>query len=578
MGRVHRHAVNVALAVLVLAVLGPAGGQRAAAAQFDVTVAADSGPGSLRQALLDAAAAAGPDDVVVQAGLGVITLSSELGWTGVAAPNSVTIQGNGVQLDFDGASRGLVDAGGLGVTVSNVTITGVGGSFDGDAAPVLSEGGTVALDHCTITGNAVANTSGDAAGGVLSEGGDVTIESCSITGNTTDASGDGAGGVLAEGGLLTVSNSTISGNTVHAGGNVGGGLDSEGGDVSMTATTVACNHATSDGGDAAGGLLSGGGAVALDTSTLAGNTATTSGTGVSDDQLLSQGPAPVLTSTVVTDDTSSCGSSSGIASFFLPKRVVVKVDAAEPAKSRLVAAGFFDTGPGAVDLTGAATLDVGGLHVDVPSLTPKGAAFLLQGGGTTFKIVPNRSGSSRAKFKLITVGDFTGQISPDGPLVLHFQDAAVDGGGTVTLAGGKYALGRVRGALVEPNLYLVSARATLRGSGQDALSMKVGLATAGTTPAQASDVSIAFGPTLSVTIPAASFVKNGDTYAFKGNVGGITKVVLDYARETIAIAGKALDLGSFAQGGNSVAIAIGVGSDARAVQVRMVRNRAALRY
>ena len=154
----------------------------------------------------------------------------------------------------------------------------------------------------------------------------------------------------------------------------------------------------------------------------------------------------------------------------------------------------------------------------------------------------------------------------------------MDGSGTVTLAGGKYALGRVRGALVAPNLYLVSARATLHGGGEDALSMKVGLATAGATPAQASDVSIAFGPTLSVTIPAASFVRNGDTYGFKGNVGGITKIVLDYARETIAIAGKALDLGSFAEGGNSVAIAIGVGSDARAVEVRMVRKGAAMRY
>ena len=395
MGRVRSRAVIVVWVFLGLAVLGPAGGQRAVAAQFDVTVAADSGPGSLRQALLDAAAAAGPDDVVVQAGLDVITLSSELGWTGVPAPNSVTIQGNGVQLDFDGASRGLVDADGLGVTISNMTITGVGGSFDGDAAPVLSEGGVVALDHCTITGNAVANTSGDAAGGVLSEGGEVTIVSCTITGNTTDAFGDGAGGVLAEGGVLTVSDSTISGNTVHAGGNVGGGLDSEGGNVSLTATTVACNHATSGGGDAAGGLLSVGGAVALDTSTLAGNTAATSGTGVSDNQLLSVGPPPVLTSTTVTDDTSSC--SSGIASFFLPKRVVLKVNAAEPTKSRFVAAGFFDTGPGVVDLTGAATLDVGGLQVDVPSLTPKGAAFELQSGGTTFRIVPTAPGPPRAR-------------------------------------------------------------------------------------------------------------------------------------------------------------------------------------
>jgi len=577
MDRSHGFTGRLAFAMLlVLTVLDAASGRRAAAVQFDVTSTADSGPGSLRQALLDAAANAGNDGVVVQAGLGTITLSSELQWGGVGGANAVTIQGNGVHLDFAGASRGLVDIGGKGVTISNMTITGVGGSFAGDAAPVLTEGGAMALDHCTITGNAVSNTSGDAAGGVLSEGGPVTIQSCTITGNTANATGDGAGGVLSEGGSLDVSASTISANTVHAGGDAGGGADSEGGPVTMAGTTVSCNHASSDGGDVAGGLLAEGGTVTVDTSTIAGNSGTTTAGGASDNQLLSQGPAPTLTSTTVTDDTSSCG--GAIASFFLPKRVALKLNAATPAKSRLAAAGFFDTGPGAVDLTSAATLDVGGLHFDVSGLTQKGASFVLQSGGSSFKITPNRSGSSRAKFLLKAVGDFTGQIAADGPLDLHFTDAAVDGGGTVTLAHGKYALGRVRGALVAPNLYLVAARAVLHGGGKDVLALKAGLATGGTTPAQASDVSIAFGPTLSVTLPAASFVRQGDKYAFKGNVGGITRATLDYARETITISGKALDLGTFAQGGNPVTIAIGVGSDARAVQVRMARKGAAMRY
>src|SRR6185369_6370773 len=63
---------------LVLAVLHVASGQRAVAAQFDVTVTSDSGDGSLRKALLDASTAPGDDDVVVQAGLGTITVASEL--------------------------------------------------------------------------------------------------------------------------------------------------------------------------------------------------------------------------------------------------------------------------------------------------------------------------------------------------------------------------------------------------------------------------------------------------------------------------------------------------------------------
>src|SRR5262249_31992963 len=153
---------------------------------------------------------------------GTITLSSEIEWSGVIGTNAVTITGNGAHVDFNGSSRGLVDGGGQGLTISDLTITGVGGSATSDAAPGVSEGGAIVLDGCTITDNTVTTTGGDAAGAVLSEGGSVTISNCTITGNVTNSSGDGAGGILAEGGALEVSDSTIESNTVNAGGNVGG--------------------------------------------------------------------------------------------------------------------------------------------------------------------------------------------------------------------------------------------------------------------------------------------------------------------------------------------------------------------
>jgi Right handed beta helix region len=565
------------LFALLVAALPVASARRAVAAPFDVTVTGDSGNGSLRKALLDAATTPGDDDVIVHVGLGTITVSGELAWSAGAAPNAVNIQGNGVHVDFGGASRGFVDESGRGVSIHDVTITGVGGSASTDAAPVLSEGGAVLLDHCTITGNAVSNTSGDAAGGVLAESGNVTIQDCTITGNTVNATGDGAGGVLAEGGTLDVSNSTISGNTVHAGGNVGGGFDAEGGAVTITTTAVACNHATSDGGDAGGGLLSESGTVTIDGSTLTGNDAVTSGSGLSDNQLLAVGVTPALTNTTVTDDTSGCSTES--AGYLLPKSVKLKVNAKDATKSKLAATGFFDTGPGLVgDLTSAATLDVGGLHVDAASLTHKGKAFTLTSGGTTFKIVPSTSGSSHAKFALKATGDFTGEVAADGPLTLHFHDATVDGTGTVTLAQGKYALGKVRSALVAPDIYLLKAAAKLKGAGKDKLALLVGFATNGTTPAQASDVQIGFGGTFSATVPAAAFTKKGDVFTFKGNSGGVTKVVVNYARETIAVAGSGLDLGTFAPGGNPVTVTIGIGSDSRAVQVRMGLKGAGLKY
>src|SRR5262245_43943249 len=128
------------MAALLMPMMLAGGPQNAVAMQFDVTTASDSGPGSLRQALLDAAALAGADDVVIQAGLGTITLSSEIAWNGVIGTNPVAITGNGAHIDFSGSSRGFVDDAGQGLTISDLTITGVGGSATSDAAPVVSEG------------------------------------------------------------------------------------------------------------------------------------------------------------------------------------------------------------------------------------------------------------------------------------------------------------------------------------------------------------------------------------------------------------------------------------------------------
>src|SRR5262245_51731320 len=93
----HRTLKVLLAALLTPMILAGADPQKAVASQFDVTTANDSGPGSLRQALLDAAALDGSDDVVIQAGLGPITLPSEIEWSGVIGTNAVTITGNGAR-------------------------------------------------------------------------------------------------------------------------------------------------------------------------------------------------------------------------------------------------------------------------------------------------------------------------------------------------------------------------------------------------------------------------------------------------------------------------------------------------
>src|SRR5262249_27412369 len=83
---------------------------------------------------------------------------------------------------------------------------------------------------------------------------------------------------------------------------------------------------------------------------------------------------------------------------FLPRGMRVVANAKSPAKSKLSASGFFDTGSAAApQFESDATLDVGDLHVEIPGLTPKGKAYVYSASGLTFTVTPNKSGSSRAK-------------------------------------------------------------------------------------------------------------------------------------------------------------------------------------
>lgn len=275
---------------------------------------------------------------------------------------------------------------------------------------------------------------------------------------------------------------------------------------------------------------------------------------------------------------SSLPAPPAITSFFLPKKVIAKRNAKTPAKSTLTANGIFDTGPDAPDFASAAKLDVGGLHFDIPGLVQQDSVFAYAGDGVSFSIEPNPYGSSRAKFKLKYTGDFAGQVDPDGPLDLYFENAVTEGGGSVELGRGVFGLGKVRGALVKPNLFVVRAHAVFKGPGKDALIVIVGLATAGTTPVSASDLAIGFGSEVSQVVPGASFKRQGDTDVFTGKGPGITKAIVDYAREQIAVTAKGLDLSAFTEGGNTVQITVGLGGDQRAVIVRMGRIGNLMKY
>jgi predicted outer membrane repeat protein len=215
---------------------------RLAPAVFTVANTGDSGPGSLRQAILDANAGTGADTIAFEPSVsGTIPLSSTLTVTG-----DLTISGPGRDRLTVSGQKSVTGFSLVGVvaTISGLTIADGVGNFDG---------------------------SRHFGGGIDVLGGSLTVSDCSFTGNSTVSSGGGAG-IRMVGGSLTVSNSTFTGNRAESNG--GGGISS-GGSLTVSNCTF-----TGNSGPNGGGILMGGGPMTVSNSTFTGNSAGSSGGGI----------------------------------------------------------------------------------------------------------------------------------------------------------------------------------------------------------------------------------------------------------------------------------------------------------
>src|SRR5262249_1524891 len=171
---------------------------------INVTNTNDSGPGSLRQALMDAVDG---DQIAFLIPPGTITLTS--GQLIVSA--SVIIGGYGADsLTVDGNfnDRVFYINAGLTVTISGLTLTK--GNATGPAGCIYNDHSALTVTSCTLSNSA---TSGN-GGGIYNDHGIMTATNCTISGNSAKTHG---GGIYNSGGggnaMLTISNSTLSGNT-----------------------------------------------------------------------------------------------------------------------------------------------------------------------------------------------------------------------------------------------------------------------------------------------------------------------------------------------------------------------------
>jgi hypothetical protein len=192
-------------------------------ATLTVTNTNDAGPGSLRQAIADAA-----DGDLIQfdpaiAGQTIFLTSGELPISG----KNLTIEGSATQgITISGSNISRVFAVVSGLTLTNATITG-GNSGGQDGGGIINVG-TLQISHSTLSGNQAASR----FGGAIANFGTLTITNSTISGNQSET-----GGGIINAGQTTLISTTVTGNSAGTGGGISG-------NVALRNSIVAANAAS----------------------------------------------------------------------------------------------------------------------------------------------------------------------------------------------------------------------------------------------------------------------------------------------------------------------------------------------
>jgi predicted outer membrane repeat protein len=230
---------------------------------YTVTSLADDGTtGTLRWAVQQASADAGPDTIDFASGVtGTITLTQgDLEFTGgnttVVGPGSdqLTISGGGATSDLRVDPLATVSFSGLSIN---------------DGADFLGSGidnlGSVSLSDCILSNN----VSSSGLGGAIFDSGTLSVTDSTFSNNT----GSYGGAIYADGDTLTISGSTFSDNSTDTD---GGAIDADFASVNIVNSTFAGNSTAGEG----GAIFATGGSVTITNSTLSTNSAGTDGGGI----------------------------------------------------------------------------------------------------------------------------------------------------------------------------------------------------------------------------------------------------------------------------------------------------------
>ena len=221
-----------------------------------VTTNADSGPGSLRQAIADACAGATITFDMNQVVSPITLTTAEL-----LINKNLTITGPGANVltVMRSAAGGTPEfrifeiASGANVTITGLTISNgaVAGSGIAGAGGGILNSGILVTNGVVVSGNRAGNPSASGVGGGLHNLGALTISNSTISGNQANT----GGGLQSNGSAVTIINSTISGNIAAL--SFGGGITLASGTLTITSSTISNNRADPNGtaGGAGGGIF-----------------------------------------------------------------------------------------------------------------------------------------------------------------------------------------------------------------------------------------------------------------------------------------------------------------------------------
>ena len=249
------------------------------AATFIVGTTADSGPGSLRLAVLQANATPGPD-LILAPGLphgstillstGAINITESVNIFGPTADDAdgLIISGTNNSQIFTSTAAGQT------IGLLNMTLKNGVSSSDGGAVSVSNA--NLVMNHVKVTGNSTSGYDGD-GGGISVNNGNLTLNHTTVSGNSTTGNSAPGGGVNVINGNLTLNQTTVSDNSTSGLFASGGGINVSYGSLTLNQSTVSGNstvgYQVNYGGAGGGGIYVSSGITTISQSTITNNTA-----------------------------------------------------------------------------------------------------------------------------------------------------------------------------------------------------------------------------------------------------------------------------------------------------------------